>query len=101
MRNAECNQSAIRNPQSAMKGLPQRIAAILAIVAFATCLVIGRFEASNSFTTSVLRALVAMVVTLLIGLVIGAMAQKMLDENMKPDEEKIKKGSTKIEPSDR
>lgn len=81
--------------------MPQRIAAILAIVVFATCLVVGRFEASNSFTTTVLRALVAMVITLLIGLVIGAMAQKMLDENMRPNEEKLKKGSTNLESNDR
>lgn len=81
--------------------MTQRIAAILALLAFVICLVIGRFEASNSFSTTVLRALVAMVITLVIGLILGAMAQRMLDENMRPNEEKVKNGSTKLESNDR
>ena len=70
------------------------------IAAFAICLLIGAFEADNSFSTTVQRALVAMVVTLLVGLLIGAMAQKMLDENLKPHEEKPEI-STKREGTDR
>jgi uncharacterized membrane protein len=91
-------ESKFKNQNSKMAS---RIAAILALIAFVTCLVIGAFEASNSFSTTVLRALVAMVITLLIGLVLGAMAQKMLDENMQPEEEKLKKVSTPVESSDR
>lgn len=81
--------------------MPQRIAAILALIVFMTCLFIGVFEASNSFSTTVLRALGAMVVTLVIGLILGWMGQKMLDENVKVEEEKLKKVSTNHELNDR
>jgi len=81
--------------------MAQRIAAILGLIAFVTCLAVGTFEASNSFSTTVLRALVAMVITVVIGLVLGLMAQKMLDENMTREEEKLKNGSTNLESNDR
>ncbi len=48
-------------------------------------------EADNTFTTTVERALMAMAVTLVIGLVVGTMASKMLEENLKSHEEKLKK----------
>ena len=57
---------------------------------FAVCLVVGGIEADNTFTTTVERALTAMVVTLVIGLVVGAMARKMLEENVKVRGRKIK-----------
>lgn len=63
--------------------MPQRLAAVLALIAFAVCLVAGA-QAGNTFSTTVLRALTAMLVTLVVGLIIGAMAQKMLDENLEP-----------------
>jgi NhaP-type Na+/H+ or K+/H+ antiporter len=63
--------------------MPQRLAAVMALIAFAVCLVAG-VEADNTFSTTVLRALTAMLVTLVVGLIIGAMAQKMLDENLEP-----------------
>jgi hypothetical protein len=66
----------------------KRISASLSLIAFAICLLIGAFEADNSFATTVQRALLAMVITLFVGLLIGAMAQKMLDENLKHHEEK-------------
>ena len=85
--------------------MPKRIAATLSLIAFAVCLLIGAFEAGNGFTTVVQRALWAMVVTLLLGLVIGAMAQKMLDENLgenlRPQEEKVENSSTKNQGADR
>lgn len=56
-----------------------RIAAILALVAFATCLVMG-IVVENPFSTVIMRAIGAMIVTLFVGLIIGAMAQKMLEE---------------------
>ncbi len=59
-----------------------RIAATLALVAFAVCLLMG-MQSDNTFSTVILRALAALVVTLIVGLVIGGMAQKMLDENLK------------------
>ena len=47
-------------------------------------------QSGNPFSTTVLRALQALVGTLVIGLVIGAMAQKMLDENLQDEEKKLK-----------
>jgi tetrahydromethanopterin S-methyltransferase subunit C len=69
--------------------MPRRIAACLAFLVFATCLVAG-IQADNTFVTTVARALVAMVVTFVIGLVLGAMGQRMLDEDLRPKEEKLK-----------
>lgn len=66
--------------------MPQRVAAILSILAFAMCLLIGGLEADNTFTTTVTRALVAMLGTFVVGLIVGSMAQKMLVENVSTQE---------------
>jgi hypothetical protein len=68
--------------------MPQRLAAILALLAFAFCLVVGGLETGNTFTTTVSRALAAMAGTFVVGLLLGAMAQRMIDENLKPMIEK-------------
>jgi uncharacterized protein YdaL len=81
--------------------MPQRLAAALAMIAFALCLLIGGIEADNPFTTTVLRALVAMAGTYVIGLMVGAMGQKMIDENLKMAKEKLLKIETKEVKSDR
>jgi NhaP-type Na+/H+ or K+/H+ antiporter len=78
-----------------------KIAASMAFLAFAVCLVVGGIEADNSFATTVERAVTAMAATLVIGLVVGAMARKMLDENLKSEEEKLKKSSAPSTPTDR
>ena len=70
----------------------RRIAASLALVAFFVCILAG-MQAENPFTTVVANALVALVVTFVVGLVIGAMAQKMLDENMAAGKNDIKSGN--------
>jgi hypothetical protein len=62
--------------------MPQKVAAILAMLAFAMCMVIGGLEADNPFTTTVSRSLIAMAGTFVIGLILGAMGQKMLAENI-------------------
>lgn len=67
----------------------QRIAAAMALVVFVVCLMAG-INAGNPLHTILMRALLAMGGTLFIGLVIGSMAQKMLDENLKIEEEKLK-----------
>ena len=61
--------------------MPRRVAAIMALVAFAVCILVG-LQAENPFATIVSRALVAMAVTFVVGLVVGTMAQKMVDENV-------------------
>jgi hypothetical protein len=81
--------------------MPQRIASIMALIAFALCLLIGVVQAQNSFGTTVVRALGAMLATFVIGLIVGMMAQKMLDENLRGVEEKLKNEETKPQPSDR
>lgn len=53
----------------------------MALVAFAVCVLAG-LQAANPFATVVSKALVALTVTFAVGLVLGTMAQKMLDENM-------------------
>ena len=77
------------------------MACSLALLVFAVCLIIGGLKADNTFATTVVRAVTAMLVTLVIGLVLGAMARKMLEENLKSEEEKLKKGSARSSQSDR
>ena len=59
----------------------RRMAGSLALLAFAVCLFAG-MNAGNSTATVLSNALAAMGVTFVIGLAVGAMAQKMLDENL-------------------
>jgi H+/gluconate symporter-like permease len=81
--------------------MANRIAAVASLIVFAVCLVVGGIEADNTFTTTVMRALTAMLATMVIGLILGAMAGKMLQENLKSHEEKFKKGMVTPPPSDR
>ena len=61
--------------------MTRRIAAILALIAFAMCLLEG-LRAENSFVTVVVRALLALVATFIVGLILGGMAEYMLKENL-------------------
>lgn len=67
-----------------------RMAAALALVAFAMCLVIGALEAGNPFGTTVKRALIAMAGTLVIGLLVGAAFHAMLRENLRTEEQRLR-----------
>ena len=69
--------------------MPKRMAAVCALLVFALCLVLG-MQANNSFTTTVTRGLVAMACTFVVGLVLGTAAQRMIDENLKHEEERLK-----------
>ena len=69
--------------------MPKRLAAICALLVFALCLLLG-MSANNTFTTTLTRAMIAMTTTFVIGLAIGAAAQKMLDENLQIEEQKLK-----------
>lgn len=62
--------------------MTRRIAASVALIAFGMSLVLG-LRAENSFVTVVGRALLALGVTFVIGLVVGVMLEKMLSENVK------------------
>lgn len=48
-------------------------------------------RAGNTFSTTVWRGLQGMILAYLLGLVVGWIAQKMLDENLKHEEERIRK----------
>ena len=62
--------------------MTRRLAAATSLVAFALCLLAG-MAAENTLSTTLSRALVAMVGTLVVGLVVGWMGQRMLEENVK------------------
>jgi len=81
--------------------MPQRLAAVMALLAFALCLLVGGVQAGNPFGTTVTRALAAMAGTFVIGLVVGHMGQRMIDENLKAAKEKLSDSATKPEPTDR
>ncbi|HEX4124333.1 MAG TPA: hypothetical protein VHY37_06365 [Tepidisphaeraceae bacterium] len=69
------------------------------MIVFAVCLVMG-IEADNPFATTIERALEGLAVTLVVGLVVGAMAQKMIEESVnKPEKPEIQE--TKPKPKGR
>jgi NhaP-type Na+/H+ or K+/H+ antiporter len=59
----------------------RRVAGSLALVVFAVCLMAG-LSAGNSVSTTLSNALLAMGVAFMVGLVVGAMAQRMLSDNV-------------------
>ncbi len=64
--------------------MAQRLASILALLAFAVCLFVGGFQVGNPFTVTVGRALAAMAGTYVLGLIVGAMGQRVIEENLTP-----------------
>ena len=64
--------------------MPRRLAAAVALLAFFVCLVVGRVEAGNDFSTTVVRALYAMAATFAVGLVVGWAGQRLVDEAAPP-----------------
>ena len=81
--------------------MPRRMAAVMAILVFAGCLVIGGLRADNTFTTTVARALVAMAGTFVISLIVGLMGQRMLHENLEQQEKKTRNSPAKEPGKDR
>jgi uncharacterized membrane protein len=65
--------------------MTRRIAASFALIVFAMCLIEG-LRAENSFGTVVLRALLGLVATFVVGLILGVMAEKMIKENLEQPE---------------
>jgi NhaP-type Na+/H+ or K+/H+ antiporter len=72
--------------------MPHRISAILGLVAFAACLMVGAFDAGNGFGTTVWRALLGMGLGIVVGYIIGVMAERMLAEHV----EQVKKKKSEI-----
>src|SRR3954469_17396864 len=65
----------------------KRLAGAMSLLAFAVCLVAG-IEADNAPATILSKALVAMAGTFVVGSIVGAMAQKMLDEHLAAEQKK-------------
>ena len=84
--------------------MAQRIAACCSLLVFAVSILLG-LQAENSFSTTLSRALLALVATYGVGLVIGVMAQKMSEENSGRDfsaeKKKIEESRTEIGSNDR
>lgn len=70
--------------------MTRRLAASLSLLVFAICLIAG-MESGNAPATVLGRALVAMAGTLVISLVVGTMAQRMLDENLSRKEQGLRR----------
>ena len=69
--------------------MPRRLAASLSLLVFAICLIAG-IDSGNTLSTVLSRALVAMAGTLVVSMVIGAMGQRMLDENVAKKEDELR-----------
>jgi hypothetical protein len=67
-----------------------RIAASFSMLVFAITVANG-IRAGNSFTTTIWRGLEGLALAYIVGLLVGWIAQKMLDENLRHEEERIKK----------
>ena len=82
-------------PHSAfcIEAMAFRVAAVTSFVVFAVCLVAG---ADNPFGTAVGRALVAMGATLGVGLIVGWMGQKMIEENVTQQQAKAVADATEV-----
>lgn len=80
--------------------MARKIAASSALLVFAISVLLG-LGASNTFSTTLSRALLAMGGTFVIGLVIGAMADRMIAENLSPAEKKLKNSEAKTGTLDR
>ena len=80
--------------------MARKIASASALLVFAVSILLG-LRAQNTFSTTLLRALQAMGVTFVIGLMVGTMAEKMMEENLSDSEKKLKNSEAKIGAEDR
>jgi NhaP-type Na+/H+ or K+/H+ antiporter len=69
--------------------MANRIAGILALIAFAVCLLVGVFGAENGFVTVIYRGLLAMLGTYVIGYFVGIAAERMLSENVAAETKRL------------
>jgi len=79
----------------------QRIAGCMSLIAFAVCLLVGGLDAQNPFATTVWRALEAMLSMLIVGWIVGIMAQAMLNENLTSERKKLENNQPKTAGNDR
>jgi branched-subunit amino acid ABC-type transport system permease component len=69
--------------------MPNRLAGILALIAFAVSLLVGTFDAGNAFTVVVYRGLLAMLGTYVVGYLVGIAAERMLAENVAAEQKRL------------
>jgi hypothetical protein len=69
--------------------MPRRLAATLSLLVFAICLIAG-MQSGNPLATVLSRGLVAMAGTMVISLIVGTMAQRMLEENLRQKERDLR-----------
>jgi len=79
----------------------KRLALSLSFLTFIICLLVGAVDAENPFSTTVYRALVAMGATMVLGLILGWIAEKMVDENLDQERKKLEKMPTETPAGDR
>ena len=80
--------------------MARKIAAASALLVFAISVLLG-LHAENTFSTTLSRALQAMAATFVIGLVVGVMADKMVEEHLSASEKKLKNSEAKTGAEDR
>lgn len=69
--------------------MANRVGGILALIAFAVCLLVGTLEAGNAFSTVVIRALAAMLGLYVIGYLLGVAAEHMMAEHAQTLEKEL------------
>ena len=69
--------------------MPTRIAGCLSLLSFSASLLAGGFGGGASFDVVVGRALAALAFSFVLGLILGTMAQKMLDESLRAEVETL------------
>lgn len=69
--------------------MPRRLAASLALLVFAICLIAG-MQSGNTLATVLSRSLIAMAGTMFIAWIVGAMAERMLEENLQDKERQLR-----------
>jgi hypothetical protein len=70
--------------------MQRRLSASLSLLVFAICVVAG-LGSGNPAATILARALMAMAGTLVVSLIVGTMAQRMLDENLAREEQELRR----------
>ena len=80
--------------------MARKIAAASALLVFAISVLLG-MNAQNTFSTTLIRALQAMGVTFILGLMLGAMTEKMMEENVSASKKKNKISEAKPGAEDR
>ena len=80
--------------------MARKIAAASALLVFAISVLLG-MNAQNTFSTTLIRALQAMGVTFILGLMLGAMTEKMMEENVNASQKKNKISEAKPGAEDR